>query len=365
MLVMLLACTSLLAQQAQPFKYYKSLMQSGAPTATVCYDGTMVYDYTAKIDYICRSNAWQRNAVPRLTATTSGYILDFNGLTASTADIRFTNSATFGQLVSGTSTYVGNYKPSARPSTDFAYYFGINDNGSSSSGLMTGGAAQKTYGLFVNLNRPAASAATGDSNDAAVKVTINNYAGNDTNFIQRGINVVSNNRTTGTLGKLEGGLISASCKSGTTCPDVWGAEINTENFGTNATSQIGLDVTIKNEGAKATTQAGIRIRDLNNSIAGPSDAAILVAEPTVASTGFNYVIDANGTDSPTHAFVRMQNGAIIYFGTQTTRNAVRTEVGTGGAIGSFYVSTAGKMYLKVATGGADTDWERVTTSAAD
>ena len=52
-------------------------------------------------------------------------------------------------------------------------------------------------------------------------------------------------------------------------------------------------------------------------------------------------------------------------GAQTTRAAVRAEVGDSPAIGSRYFSTAGKMYLKVANGPADTDWQRVTTSAAD
>ena len=55
----------------------------------------------------------------------------------------------------------------------------------------------------------------------------------------------------------------------------------------------------------------------------------------------------------------------IYAGSATTRLAVRTQVGTAGANGSIYLSTAGKMYIKVNIAGADTDWQKATTTAAD
>lgn len=55
----------------------------------------------------------------------------------------------------------------------------------------------------------------------------------------------------------------------------------------------------------------------------------------------------------------------IYTGAQTTRDTVRAEVGLGGAIGSVYFSSAGKIYLKVANADATTDWANVTSSAAD
>jgi len=63
--------------------------------------------------------------------------------------------------------------------------------------------------------------------------------------------------------------------------------------------------------------------------------------------------------------VVLTGGQIIVQGTQTTRQTVRAEVSDAPAIGSLYLSTAGKLYLKVANGAADTDWQRVTTTAAD
>jgi hypothetical protein len=61
-------------------------------------------------------------------------------------------------------------------------------------------------------------------------------------------------------------------------------------------------------------------------------------------------------------------GAWISAGAQTTRDTVRAEVDGGpatGGIGSLYLSTAGKVYVKVAAADATADWEKVTTTAAD
>lgn len=59
------------------------------------------------------------------------------------------------------------------------------------------------------------------------------------------------------------------------------------------------------------------------------------------------------------------NAQLIYVGAQTTRAGVRGEVGNTPVVGSAYLSSAGKMYLKVANAAATTDWQRVTTTAAD
>jgi hypothetical protein len=56
---------------------------------------------------------------------------------------------------------------------------------------------------------------------------------------------------------------------------------------------------------------------------------------------------------------------VVTGGASTTRDTVRADAGTDYAIGSIYLSTAGKMYLKVANAGATTDWQKVTATAAD
>jgi hypothetical protein len=82
--------------------------------------------------------------------------------------------------------------------------------------------------------------------------------------------------------------------------------------------------------------------------------------------GFTNGLNLSGaTIAAGGAQIICSNGARIHVGAQTTRAAVRAEVGDDGEIGSVYLSTAGKMYLKVTDVPGDTDWERVTTSAAD
>ena len=61
----------------------------------------------------------------------------------------------------------------------------------------------------------------------------------------------------------------------------------------------------------------------------------------------------------------------VYGGTAATRAAVRGVVGDTPPIGSLFVgldavaTTKPNLYVKVANGAADTDWERVVCAAAD
>jgi hypothetical protein len=57
-------------------------------------------------------------------------------------------------------------------------------------------------------------------------------------------------------------------------------------------------------------------------------------------------------------------GNKVYFGGNTTRAEVLAST-KGAILGSIYFSTAGKIYLKIAEAGSNTDWQKVTTSAAD
>lgn len=274
-----------------------------------------------------------------------------------TAGVVVTSIGPDGQLNFGTGALAGygvNLAPATRPSGAQVYLVGIADGGGSSSGLMTGTAAQKTYGLGINLNRPTTSVATGDSNDALIKGTYNNYAANDANFLVRGINMVVNNRTGGTLGMVSGALLSSSSKSGSTTPIVVGAEINVENFGTNATSHIGADITIKNEAAKATTQAGVRIRNIDQSNVAAADAAILIPASAGNTVGWNVGVDLNGAAINTSDF-RLHTGAQIFSGSGDPNGNL------SGTDGSVYLRTGtatASTVLYICTG--TTTWTAVT-----
>ncbi len=163
------------------------------------------------------------------------------------------------------------------------YAYGLSIDGTD---MLTGTAASKSYVVQISGDRETA-AATGDSNDALLKISGNNYGANDTNFIFRGLNAAINNRSGGTIGRIDHSL-GTQGKSGGTCGTIMGLTITAENYGTVSDLFGGLDIVLKNEAAVATTEFGIRIRNENNSIAGPVESVFNISE-TGANTGFTYL----------------------------------------------------------------------------
>jgi len=107
--------------------------------------------------------------------------------------------------------------------------------------------------------------------------------------------------------------------------------------------------------------------------AANTDLLLLVANvsgnATTKSISFANAVSAMfSSNSNTTLAVQTINisNTYIFSGSASTRAAVNTQVGTAGSNGSIYLSTAGKIYLKVSnTGTAATDWQRVTTTAVD
>lgn len=83
------------------------------------------------------------------------------------------------------------------------------------------------------------------------------------------------------------------------------------------------------------------------------------------------VLDYKTTDSGKVVGVYPATGIWIMDGTANTRAGVRADGGDDAPIGSVYFSddggatTAPKVYFKIANAGADADWERLVTAAAD
>ena len=172
-----------------------------------------------------------------------------------------------------------------RDATGDAYGYGLKVD---SDAFFRGTAAQKSYLVSISGNRESGYVATGDSNDAYLKIGGSNYAANDTNFILRGINVGITNRSGGTMGRLEN-LLSVQGKSGGTVGTMLGATIKSENYGTVSDEFGGLDLIVTNEAAVATLEYGLRIRNVNNSIAGDVTSAILITK-SGANTGFTNLL---------------------------------------------------------------------------
>lgn len=187
-----------------------------------------------------------------------------------------------------------------------SYGYGMNIDADSCFNVA--GAAQKSYAVQISGDRDSAYAVTGDSNDALVKVSGNNYAANDANYILRGINASINNRSGGVCGRIEHSL-GTQGKSGGTVSNIVGATVTAENYGTVSDLFGGIDILLKNEAAVATTEFGLRIRNENNSVADAVGAGILFSD-TGANTGFDYLIDANGA-SVVAADVRLRSGMVV------------------------------------------------------
>jgi hypothetical protein len=239
--------------------------------------------------------------------------------------------------------------------TSTAYAYGIKI---ATDNFFTGGAATKSYLLHVEGSRISGHAASGDSNDALVRCTGNNYAANDSNFIWRGFNGQVNNRSGGTLGRMDHNLGTQN-KSGGTCPTLVGLTVTAENYGTCGTEFGGLDVVVKNEGAAATLEYGVRARNLNNSIAGAVNAAFLATD-TGANTGWNYGLDLYGA-TVQRAVFRSADEVCFLSGAGVPTDG--TTGATFAQIGSVYADlTNGKLYVNGGTKTSPT-WKIVTSAS--
>jgi hypothetical protein len=246
-----------------------------------------------------------QNAITVLTGISAGELGYIDGITAGIA----TASKAVVLDTNGQFTFTP-----ARGSVDYAY--GVKF--SPTDTFFTGGAAKKSYLVYIGSDRPVGSAATGDSNDALLRMSGNNYAANDTNFIFRGINISMNNRSGGTIGRIDNNL-GVQGKSGGTVGTLLGLMVTSENYGIVSDLFGGIDVLLKNEAAVATTEFGIRIRNENNSIAGTVDAAILITD-TGANTGWTSIIKQSGDLANVFNFAAANSAVVVAAGSGLTHD---------------------------------------------
>lgn len=364
LLVLLLVATSAFAQAPQYGRFYKTLTQSSAPTQP-CNIGTLIFDTTAHAQYVCGlSNVWYKTGFDfslggdNLTLTPSGT----NG------SITLDPTGTGTLLSSNASTFTAASRKAISPTTDTLAAFKLQDGGGSSTGWFdTTADGVRTYGLYINMARPTSGvfAATAGVDDAGIRVSLNNYANTHSNYIMRGLNISLNNRADATLGQLEAASIGVQNRNGnSTATTLSGLTTTIENYSSNAiTTAYGIKIDMRDEsGVGSPTTTGLIINNSDNST---SDALTYGAHLSDAGTNTGFTNGFSTYGATVVCEFQLKGGACLYSGAQTTRNGVRGEVGTAGAIGSLYLSTAGKLYLKVANAGAEADWEKVTSSAAD
>ncbi len=137
------------------------------------------------------------------------------------------------------------------------YAYGVSIDGDL---VLTGTAASKSYVMQIAGDRISGNVATGDSNDALLKIQGSNYAANDTNFIFRALNASISNRSGGTLGQLDNN-ISVSLKQGSTVAYAVALSVDAQDLAASAKTEFGgLDVAINREGLAATLEYAIQIR---------------------------------------------------------------------------------------------------------
>jgi hypothetical protein len=236
---------------------------------------------------------------------------------------------------------------------------GINTDG-------TNGA--KTYGLYINMTRQlGVDTLVGDLQDAGLKIRVKNSAGaNTAGNTLSGLDVQARNGATGLETGLEGGLIAVQTDSGGTTTSARALRVETTLNGTVTGVHIPLDVrSFRQSAGVPTIEAAERISNGNTTGSGITGLLFNSESAGGASAYYTNVIDmSSATVTTAGAQVRFTNGACIFVGSLTTRDTVRAAVGTC-SIGSIYLSSAGKMYLKVANNAATADWALVSHTDAD
>ena len=320
---LLVALSTLNAQAPQYGRFHKSLFGAAAPTTTPCLDGTLYFGSTAGQLWICKTNVWVQ----------IGFA---NSGTAFTTTLPFQSSSTV-TISQGVSP---SYKQVYGLITLPASVTGGTQNFKAVQGVINAAASSapaELWGVYgiVNTNGAPVSA-YGVAGDAVISAS------------------TPSNAAFGVLGTYDGVVSTTATPTPT---GIFSAAVAGQVWDRNTTGPTAIFLALDNG-------------DTNRQSGNPTPAAFKAINRHISfNTGFNYgldlAIESGFSYGALKADIRLKLKQEIYSGTQTTRNAVRTEVGTQGAVGSVYLSTAGKMYLKVAVGGADTDWQRVTTTVAD
>ena len=286
--------------------------------------------------------------------------------------------------------------------------------------LLASGALTRTVntGIAYTVNGVSRSSVNLTWNNTDSFVTINGsiiISGNST--VNGLFNATSANVTLGTLGQSNAIIKVAGAVSSNISPDtpnnyyigntshpwgtIWVSQIRTANLNYNDTNIViqmagntasyiqsviqntsnaanaSVNYNVSSDTANATSnygEYGINSSTFSGSGRFSDPLAVYLAAATsnlvvgtYGSYPVNIVVNSSinwtfGTDSS----LTLPSGPVIFTGNATTRAAVNTQVGTAGSNGSIYLSTAGKIYLKIsATGTAATDWQRVTTTAVD
>ena len=260
----------------------------------------------------------------------------------------------------GTFTITGTCQVTPTRGSD-AYEYGFKID---SDTMFTGEAAKKSYMVYIGGDRTADYAATGDSNDALLRMDHSNRAVNDTNFVMRGINLSVANRASGVLNRLDAAAFTARQRGDSgAMSNLCGVYVDTiVNVGAGAvgTSVFGAEFTLQLEANMPTYSAGLMIENRTDGVYTLPTAGIMIQNRgTSGCKGFTYGLDFYDASAATcdRAEIRMMTAdagslpCIIATGTATNDAGIVADVGADSlyADGSLYISvvdSAGTLWQK-------------------
>ncbi|MBN1815319.1 MAG: hypothetical protein JXA14_26040 [Anaerolineae bacterium] len=197
------------------------------------------------------------------------------------------------------------------------------DNFLEITGDITGTASgAKTYGLLIEMSRPAtADNDGGDCDDAALKIRIDNDAdGNYYGYVLRGADIQAKNDNSGDSGihnhvtTLSGASITAQTDSGTGEPyttDAYGLQVNVTANGRVTNTLISADIRMFRQAAtEPATEYVVRVRNSNTSGTGVDAGIAIVSDGSGETDDFDYGLDMTNADINT-ADIRLSNGETI------------------------------------------------------
>ena len=157
----------------------------------------------------------------------------------------------------------------------------------------------KTHGLYIHGSRVTAAPQYGDSSGSFINMSFTNYAPNDATVIMRGINMLLNNYTAGTMHRLEGALFSVrQRKNSGTIGDLCGVNIAVEletggsGPGAVSTELKGLQVDLRLHGNCPANSAGVEVQNWTDGMYAVPTAAFAVKNAGTSScVGFTYGMD--------------------------------------------------------------------------
>ena len=197
------------------------------------------------------------------------------------------------------------------------------------------GTAAGAHGWLLGLTGYRTVATVGaDLNDAYIRISGNNTAVNQANYIMRGINLGLINRSPGVIGTLHGAAITAETRSGSTTGSAVGLYVMAEIGDTQAgSSNYGIDIALRRQAAtNPTSEAGINVRQVQ-------------ASGTVDSETWDAVLRVTSSNpNTTPAFTRFCDAGDTQYILTTT----------SGKVTLFKINIAGTAYYVRASASAVT-----------